>query len=106
LLPDTSYDLSIIFNGSGSTVSYGSDSVAGGKGDVWLNGALWGDDVSIRDAVSVSAFRLYCQGTASGTGYEIDTIVLDNRVPTVPEPSSFALVAGLFLGFAVFFRKR
>ena len=106
LLPDTSYDLSIIFNGSGSTVSYGSDSVAAGKGDVWLNGALWGDDVSIRDAVSVSAFRLYCQGTASGTGYEIDTIVLDNRVPTVPEPSAFALVAGLFLGIAVVFRKR
>ena len=106
LSPDTSYDLSIIFNGSDSTVTYGSDSVAGGKADVWLNGALWGDEVSIRDAVSVSAFRLYCQGTASGTGYEIDNIGLDNSVPTVPEPSAFALVAGLFLGIAVVFRKR
>jgi hypothetical protein len=107
LSPDSSYELSLVFNGSASAVSYGSQLLGAGKADVWLNGVLWGDDVSIRNAVSVSAFRLYCQGSASGTPYEIDNIGLTDTLPSVPEPSVLSLAAaGALLGRRILSRKR
>lgn len=107
LSPDTCYDLSLVFNGSASSVPYGSHAVAAGRADIWLNGALWGDEVSIRNAVTVSAFRIYCQGAAGGTAYEIDNIELANSVPSVPEPTTLSLAAaGLLLGLVLSSRKR
>jgi hypothetical protein len=107
LSPDTSYSISIVFNGSASPVSYGSQLLGAGKADVWLGGMLWGDDVSIRDTVSVSAFRIYCQGSASGTPFEIDNIDLSDTLPSVPEPSVLGLLtAGMFLGRRIFAGKR
>jgi hypothetical protein len=107
LAPDTSYALSLVFNGSSASVVYGAHSVAAGRADLWLNGSLWGDDISIRNAVNVSAFRIYCQGSAGGTPYEIDNLDLDNTAPSVPEPGSLSLVTvALVVGSGFAARKR
>jgi hypothetical protein len=106
LLPGTDYDLSVVFNASGSPVAYGSESVAGGTADIWLNGTLFGDDVSIRNAVGVSAFRLYTTGSAGAQPFEIDEIRLYDSAVVVPEPSALALGAlGTVLTIGFLYRR-
>lgn len=107
LLEDTSYNLRIVFNGSSSAVSYGAQSVAPGTADVWLNSALFADDVSIRDAVDVSAFRIYTTGSAADAPYEVDNIRLFDTASPVPEPSLaiLAIICAL-LGTGCLPRKR
>jgi hypothetical protein len=106
LAADSSSTLHIVFNGSTSSLSYGVESLGAGKADLWLNGVLWGDDVSIRNAVDVSAFRFYTTGNASALPYEIDDIQLFDSAVSVPEPSVLSLVmAAGFLAFAADRRK-
>ena len=107
LSPDTSYELHIVFNGSGSAVSYDSGSVGAGAADIWLDGVLFGDDVSIRDMVGVSAFRIYMTGSASATPYEVDNIRLYDSPLSVPEPApaAFGLAGGVLLALTRW-RKR
>jgi hypothetical protein len=97
LLADSLYNLHIVFNGSSDSVVYGADNVAAGKADVWLNGALFGNDISIRNATGASAFRIYTTGSAGATPFEIDNIRLFDGAMVVPEPRllSFILVGGL-----------
>jgi hypothetical protein len=91
LLDNTAYDLRIVFNGSSSTVNYGTDSLAAGTADLWLDGTLFGDDVSIRNAVGTSAFRFYTTGNTSALPYEIDNIQIFDSAVHVPEPSMISL---------------
>jgi hypothetical protein len=91
LMTDADYAMRIVFNGSSSLVPYGTDSVAAGTADLWLNGVLFGDDVSIRDAVSASAFRIYTTGGAAALPFEIDDIQLHDAAVLVPEPSAVSL---------------
>jgi len=80
--------------------------VASGTADIWINGALFGDDVSIRNATGVSAFRLYTTGSAGAAPFEVDDIRLYNSANAVPEPSlgALAAVAGL-LAMGVRYRR-
>ncbi len=98
----------MVFNNTIATVAYGSYSVAAGTADFWVNGVLFGDDVSIRGAQSTTAFRMYT--TTTGSPLEIDNIALfDTAVAPapVPEPSTLALatLGGVACLFA-FRRKR
>jgi len=99
---NTVYNISIDFNDSASTVTYGSQSVAAGAADIWVNGTLFGDDVSIRGAQSVTAFRIYT--TSSTAPLEIDNISLANSISPVPEPSTLAFAT--FGGLASLFILR
>jgi hypothetical protein len=90
LSPETNYHLDIYFNGSASPYNYGAGSIDPRTADVYLGGVLMGKAVSIRDAVDVTAFRIYSVSAPAGTAYELDNIMLVDY--TVPEPSTFILV--------------
>jgi len=92
----TSYDLAFIFNGSTAPVTYGGYSVAAGTTDIFVNGVLVGNDLSIRDAVDASAFRIYMTGSTSSVAYELDNIALYNSASAsaIPEPSTYAALFG------------
>lgn len=97
----TSYDISVVFNGSSSEVSYGSGSIAAGSTDIYLNGSLLGN-FDITDNVDVSAFKIYTQ--TSGGSFEIDNVLLQNEaVAPIPEPTTALLGA---LGLLGILRRR
>ena len=114
----TAYTIKAVFNGSASTVTYtsgtNSGTVAPDTADFYLNGTQVGDDVSIRQAATGSAFRIYTTGATAATGYEVDNVVLTSLVAgavvpiVVPEPSTYACV--ILGGFGVLamgrFRRR
>lgn len=103
------YDLEIVFNGSGDALAYGfGESVDAGTADIWVDGELLAEGVSIEDAVDVSAFRLYATGGAGSSPVEIDNIALFDSVPpgiVVPEPGTGALAA-LGVGGLLLARRR
>jgi len=98
LSSSTNYDFSLVFNGSASTVTYGSNSVAAGTTDIFLNGTLVGNDVDITDNLSATAFRFYTVSSSAGA-YQLDNINLYNSA--IPEPSSFALIGLGLSGLAL-----
>lgn len=89
--------VSIVFNNSGASIDYAGGSVANTRADVFVNGVLVGDDVTINAAqASASGFRLYATGAAGAGGYEVDNISVISGIAPIPEPSSIALgLAGL-----------
>lgn len=105
---NTAYDLSFVFNDSSSPVNYGTGySLAPGTGDVWINGSLYGDDISIAGNQTVSAFRIYT--VSSSSPFEIDNVLLSDSADApavVPEPSAFVLAALGGLSCLPFFRKK
>ena len=91
---NTTYQIHIVANRSGSTVYYkdlsGNDnSVASHKTDIWINNVLEGDDIGTKDDKSSTAFRMYQWG--SSAYYEIDDIkIFNDAVDVLPvELTSF-----------------
>ena len=92
LLAGTAYDFSIVFNNSGSAVTYGGGSVANATADVYINGVLVGDDVTINAAqATANAFRIYTTGAAATGAYQVDNVALYNGAVAIPEPSTVAI---------------
>lgn len=107
LSASTSYQVSILFNGGSVDATYGLEGIAAGKADIWINGTLFGNDVSIRDNQSVSAFRIYTLGSTGSAGYEVDNIELNSVLITpVPEPSTWALFGAGVIGLGFVVRRK
>jgi hypothetical protein len=95
LLADTNYTLRVIANGSGTPLSYSGGAVAAGTMDVFLDGVLLDDDVTVTTSgLQADGFRVY---QVNEGNFEVDTITLTDTV-AVPEPSTLALAG---LGIAV-----
>lgn len=109
--PSTLYQFSIVFNGeSTSGVNYGDYSVNFDSADLWLNGSLVADDFGINGIDGVSAIVFKSQGkSGDDLIVELDNIALyDSAIaPTpVPEPATYAALAGvLALGFVAYRRR-
>ena len=109
--PSTLYQFSIVFNGELDPVNYGGTTVAGGKADLWLNGSLVADDFDINRVDGVSAIVFKSLGKSGDDPIvELDNIALYNSAiaPTpVPEPATYAALAGvLALGFVAYRRRQ
>lgn len=104
LTANTNYIFSIAFNGSASALTdySGTNDLAAGRADIWLNGVLFGDDIDIIDAQSVVALKFYTENNG-GSAFQLDNIVLQNVATVVPEPSAALLGA---LGFLALLRRR
>jgi len=96
----TNYSLHVVANGSGASVNYGSETLAAGTMDIYLNGVLVDDGVAVTNSLSADGFRIY---SVSGTGVEIDDVILWNSAEAIPEPSA-ALLGGL--GLIALLRRR
>ena len=101
LAPSTSAEIKVNFNGSASTVTFGTDTVLAGTTDVFINNVLVGDNIDIIDNVTANGVRLYT--TTSGSAYELDNVLLD--VTVVPEPSTNVMIIGA-LGLAALVYRR
>lgn len=74
---------------------YGTNNLAAGKADIYINGFLFGDDIDMPDAQSVTALKFYTESNG-GSAFELDNVLLQNTATMVPEPC-FALFGGLSL---------
>lgn len=93
LAANTSYNITVVFNGSASSVSYGVGSIAAGSTDIYLDGTSLGN-YDIIDAVDVTGVRFYT--TTSGGAFELDNVLLQNTaVMPIPEPNAAALFGAL-----------
>ncbi len=89
LTANTNYEFHIVANRSGSTVTYGSNSVADGKMDLFINGFLVGDDLAITNNQNASGFRIY---QINGSSYgRFDSITIDNTALPPFTPTAVAL---------------
>lgn len=105
LTDDTAYDFHIVANRSGSTISYGSESVANNSIDLYINGTLIGNDLAAESSVNSIGMKLY--QVNGGTSFEFDNHVVYNEAVAVPEPSVYAAALGLLaLGFVAWRRRR
>lgn len=105
LTASTNYIFSIAFNGSASAATdyFGLNDLAAGTADIYINGALFGNDIDMPDAQSVTALKFYTESNG-GSAFQLDNVVLDNSLSTVvPEPST-ALLGGL--GLLALLRRR
>lgn len=105
LQDNTAYSLHVVANGSSSDISYGDNSVAAGKMDIYMDDALLADDQTITNSLQADGFRIYSQNGGIG---EIDNIALyaSAEAVVVPEPSTYALLAGMFALASVMLRRR
>lgn len=87
----TNYQLHVVANGSAAPLSYGSNSVAAGKMDIYLNGNLIDDDVDVTTSLAADGFRIY---QISQGDVEVDNISIYNSAQPIPEPA-VALLGGL-----------
>ena len=87
---NTSYNIEIYGNNTGSDIDYGNGSVANQKLDILINGSTIADDVAFSNNQLADAFRIYQQ--RGGQTYEIDDITLvDGNFSSVPEPTSLLM---------------
>lgn len=91
----TNYSLHVVANGSASAVNYGSETLAAGTMDIYLNGTLVDDGVAVTNSLSADGFRAY---SINGTGVEIDNVSLWNSAEAIPEPTAALLGSFGLLG--------
>lgn len=90
LTANTNYDFHIVANRSGSTVTYGANSVADGTMDLFIAGTLVGDDLTIANNQNATGFRIY---QINGSSYaRFDSITIDNVAlpPFTPTAVAFS----------------
>jgi hypothetical protein len=90
LTADTNYEFHIVANRSGSTVTYGPNSVANGTMDLFIDGTLVGDDLAIANNQNAAGFRIY---QINGSSYaRFDSITIDNTAlsPFTPTAVTFS----------------
>ncbi|MBP6472478.1 MAG: hypothetical protein KBE23_12940 [Chloroflexi bacterium] len=89
LSPGSNYEFHIVANRSGTTINYGSYSVANGTMDLFINGTLVGNDIAITNNQNVSGFRIY---QVNGSSYaRIDSITIDNTALEPYAPTAVSL---------------
>ena len=103
LQDNTSYSLHVVANGSSSDISYGGTSVAAGTMDIYVDDALLADDRTVTNSLQADGFRIY---SVNGALAEIDNIALYASAVAVPEPGTYALLAGLLALASVMLRRR
>lgn len=96
---DTACRVTIVGNNSASTVNYGaSQSVAAGKLDLWVDGALVGDDLAKAELASgtpINAFRFYGESSSGNVAaLALDNIRWYNSCVLPPTHLAFAGVPG------------
>ncbi|MEP2776941.1 MAG: PEP-CTERM sorting domain-containing protein [Luteolibacter sp.] len=104
LTANTNYDFNIVFNGSATALTdyFGTNDLAAGSADIWINGSLFGAGVDIIDAQSVTALKFYTEANG-GSAFELDNVLLQNVATVVPEPSTALLGA---IGALALLRRR
>ena len=91
LSPDVNYEFHIVANRSGSTVVYGSNSVADGTMDLFIDNTLVSDDIPITNNQNATGFRIY---QINGGHYaRIDSITLDDAALSPFSPTALTLNA-------------
>lgn len=109
------YSVQIVGNNSASVVDYvlsGSQSIAANSYDVWINGVLIGNDLTkggLASGTAIDSFMFYGESsTGNVANIRLDNLVYGSALPSaVPEPSSFAALAGVgALGFCALRRRR
>ena len=103
LQDNTLYSLHVVANGSSSSITYGDSSVAAGKMDIYMNDELLVNDQNVTNSLSADGFRIY---SVSGASAEIDNIALYDSAVAVPEPSIYALLAGILSIISVMVHRR
>lgn len=104
LAADTNYSLRVLANGSANSVAYLGGTIAANSMDIYLDGTLLDDDVSVTTpGLQANGFRMYQINLGD---FEVDNIALYDGVP-VPEPATLAITGfGLSVAAAVFRRRR
>lgn len=103
LQDNTLYSLHVVANGSSSSITYGDSSVAAGKLDIYMNDELLISDRNVTNSLSADGFRIYA---VNGASAEIDNIALYDSAVAVPEPSTYALLAGILSMISVVVHRR
>lgn len=94
LSADTNYEFHIVANRSGSNIDYGSHSVANGTMDLFIDGILVGDDLTIANNQNATGFRIYQVGsTGSGPYARFDSITIDDTALAPFTPTAITLTA-------------
>ena len=81
----TSYTVTVVFNNTGSTVTYGSSiPLPTNTVDLWVDGTKIGQYSSATNSLAATAFRIY---TTTGS-FEVDDVAVYNTLPasTTPAP--------------------
>jgi hypothetical protein len=93
--------IDIVANFNALSANYGWGEVASGRFDVWINGALAGDNLPFRvDAQKTGSIVGILVGTDNVTtqNFNIDNITIHNAAVVVPEPEGWLLVALIAMG--------
>ena len=89
LTSGTNYEFHIVANRSGSTVTYGSNSVSNAAMDLFIDGSLVGDDLPITNNQNADGFRIY---QINGSHYSaIDSITIDDTALDPFTPTAITL---------------
>ena len=71
--------------------------------DIYVDDALLADDRTVTNTLQADGFRIY---SVNGALAEIDNIALYASAVAVPEPGTYALLAGMFALASVMLRRR
>lgn len=89
LTSGTNYEFHVVANRSGSTVTYGGNSVSNATMDLFIDGSLVGDDLPITNNQNADGFRIY---QVNGSHYSaIDSITIDNTALDPFTPTAITL---------------
>ncbi len=106
LTADTQYDFHIVSNNSGDSVSYDGRTLGNEAMDIYLNGDLVGEGLSIPGNANSVGMKVY-QISNSEMTFEFDNHEVFSGAVAVPEPEFYGALIGLAaLGFVVYRRRK
>jgi len=99
-------DFDLIFNQSGSSQSYGSETINNDEMDVWVNGSRVATVVNFNDDGPINDIGWSMFDASAGLSVQIDNFVVEDIIVN-PIPAPAALPAGLaMLGLITMRRRR